>query len=507
MTLRTALCLPSVIAVLLLSSVALAEETESPDTVRELPLPVLVQQCSPTVVLVQTQTRSGQSQGSGVIVDASGKVLTCHHVIRDAQSVLVKTWTGGYFPAEGLLGLNPSADIALLKLSAQGLPAATMGDDSALLPGERVFSISAPGGFEHTVSEGIISALRKVSAIPEKYRSSLLQLGFRPEQTLIQFSAPVWHGSSGAPIFNSRGQVVGLVALIARADNVYFAIPASVAVPHLPSEMLMAFEGGASIPGTIGMADPALGELPEYIGCLDPVSTSCEETVPRTGEPVLRLKESLFVDVESVKVQFAGTDSLLSRTRLMPKSGEFRAVEGGFIYFADSERGKRVEIDYEYRVQRVAVLQCVNMTDYPELDDFARQCLADQLRARGFQIVPFVEVDATVRAASINVSATAFGKPDSLQPESIRQIASDTNSAVVVYSAVALDKRFGYMAEVHNSGMFMLAFDGHSGKDIFTKAHTEAKNVSLGGRRSARESCIRRAAERILEEFLGPASE
>ena len=144
--------------------------TAAPAASASIPLPVLVQQCSPAVVLLKVQLHGGACQGSGVVVDPNGKVLTCHHVIDGASSALVQTWSGGYFPAEGVLGMNPSADIALIKLSAQGLPYAKLGDSDALLPGEDVFVISAPKGFAKTVSEGIVSALPLVKDLPRGYR-------------------------------------------------------------------------------------------------------------------------------------------------------------------------------------------------------------------------------------------------------------------------------------------------------------------------------------------------
>jgi|GEM_PF-3409152 len=484
-------------------SAVLGESLDGENAAEPIPLPVLVQNCSPSVVLIQVQLSGANGQGSGVIVDPTGKVLTCHHVIDGARSVLIKTWNGGFFPSEGVLGLNPSADLALLKLNAQGLPYVEIGDSDALLPGEDIFVISAPKGVAKTVTDGIVSGLPLLSDLPEDYRSQLLELGIRPNQKLIQFTAPTYYGSSGGPLFNSRGEVVGIVSLRHEADNVYFAIPADLAKPHLPSTTVLKFEESGATPTMLGIADPELGELPEYIGCLEPESVQCEQRVPQSGEPVLRLNESLFVVNDSVRACYSDTGDALKRTKLMPQKGEFREVPGGFIYFSESDRNRLVKIDYEYRVQRVAVLQTVNITDYPELDDLLRKHLANELRERGFQVVPFLEVDAAVRAAAINVSATAFGKPDSLQPESIRKIAADTNAAMVVYSAVTMEKEFGYYVEAHGTGVFFLAFDGHTGKDAFAKTHSEAKNVFWGGRRAAREGCVKRAADRILDEFLG----
>jgi hypothetical protein len=474
-----------------------------PAPAEPIPLPVLVQQCSPAVVLIKVERSGGAGQGSGVIVDPSGKVLTCHHVIEGARSALVQMWNGGYFPAEGVLGLNPSADLALLKLSAQGLPHVKLGDSEALLPGEMCFVISAPGGVSKTVSDGIVSGLPLVRDLPREAREQLLEQGMLPEQKLIQFTAPIYFGSSGGPLFNGRGEVVGIVALRYAADNVYFAIPADLARPHLPSTTVLKFEESEMGPLALGVADPELGELPEYVGLLEPESVERQELVPRSGDPIVRLPESMFVVDDSVRVRFYDSNEALTKARRMPKQGEFRVVPGGFVYFSNKDRGRRVQIDYEYRVQRVAVLQTVNMTDYEELDDFTRKELAEELRGRGFQVVPFLEVDAAVRAASINISATAYDDGEALEPDSIRRIAADANAALVVYSGVAVAKSALTHARSQGTGVAIGIYDGHTGEDLFTKAQAETKMVLFGGRRAAREGCIRRAIDQILDEFLG----
>jgi len=485
---------------------AAAPETPAPTTepaAAPIPLPVLVQQCSPAVVVLEVQLTSGGGQGSGVIVDPSGKVLTCHHVIDGARSVLVKTWSGGYFPAEGVLGMNPSADVALIKLNAQNLPYAKLGDSDALLPGEDIFVISAPGGLAKTVSEGIVSGLPLVKDLPQGAREALIESGFHLEQRLVQFTAPTYYGSSGGPVFNSRGEVVGIVALRYAADNVYFAIPVNVARPHLPSETVMKFKETGIDQLSLAGVDPAAGELSEEVGRLKPQAVDCQATVPRSGDPIVQLTESLFVMDDSVKVRYSDSNAALSQTRAMPKEGEYRVVPGGFVYFSEEDRGRRVRIAYEYRVQRVAVLQTVNESDFEELDDFTRNALAEALRGRGFEVVPFLEVDAAVRAANLNLTGVAYRKREALEPRSIRRIAADTNAALVVFSGVIVDSVSWRYIQQQGTGVAMEFYDGHTGEDLFTKAQAESKNVLLGGRRAARRGCITRAIAQVLDEFLG----
>jgi putative serine protease PepD len=473
-----------------------------------LSLPALVQRCSPAVVTIQVETASGQAQGSGVILDPSGKVLTCNHVIVGAKSAVVKMPNGAYFPAEGVLGANPSADLALLRLKAQGLPSVGIGDYTVLAAGEAVFVISSPVGVENTVSEGIVSGLRRIGDLPDPYKSGLRELGFADDQTLIQFTAPTYFGSSGGPVFNMRGEVVGIVSLRFQADNIYFAFPAKLAEAHLASETVIPFSAAGM---GFGAPNPKLGDLPASVGLLPAKQTSVHLKAPRGGDLTVRLAESLFVNPETVNATFTDTGQQLTRVTRMPQAGEFRSVSGGLLYFAEGDAGKSLTVQYEYNVQRAAVLPCVNATDFPELPDMTRNAVADELKRRGFEIIPFAEVDAAARAASINISATAFGRSDAVSPESIRQLAAGTNAALVVYCAVATGAGADFnimvgMMPVQGTGVFLALFDGHTGKDLFTKAYSESKSVMFGGRRKGRENCVKNAPRRMLDEFLGPHS-
>ncbi|MFB3880899.1 MAG: S1C family serine protease [Armatimonadota bacterium] len=485
---------------------ASAQESAQPASLPSLP--ELTQRCSPAVVTIQVEAASGQAQGSGVIVDSSGKVLTCNHVIAGAKSAVVKTWSGGYFPVEGVLGLNPSADLALLRLKAQGLPSVSIGDYSLLVPGEAVFVISSPAGVESTVSEGIVSGMRRLGDLPDPYLSELRKLGFSDDQTLIQFSAPTYFGSSGGPLFNMRGEVVGIVSLRFEADNIYFAFPAKLAEAHLPGESVIKFENVGQSALGFGKPNPRLGDLPASVGLLEPQRGIAHLKVPKSGDLTVRLPEGLFVNTASVEARLDDGDQALSRVTRAPAAGEFRAVDGGIVYFAQGDAGKAVTLTYDYNVQRVAILACVNTTDFPELSDMTRNAAADELRRRHFEVIPFAEVDAAVSGASINISATAFGGSDAVEPESIRQIASDTNAAVVIYSAVASGTDVSYniisgAMPVQGTGVFLALFDGHTGKDLFTKVYAESRGVMFGGRRRGRESCVKNAPRRILDEYLG----
>ncbi|MBC7704797.1 MAG: DegQ family serine endoprotease [Rhodoferax sp.] len=165
----------------------------------------------------ETPTRG---QGSGFIVSADGVILTNAHVVRDAKQVVVKLTDRREFTAK-VLGADPKTDVAVLKIDAKDLPTVTLGKTSDLRVGEWVLAIGSPFGFENTVTAGIVSAkgrsLPDDSAVP-----------------FIQTDVPVNPGNSGGPLFNTRGEVIGINSQIYSRTGGYqglsFAIPIDLAV-------------------------------------------------------------------------------------------------------------------------------------------------------------------------------------------------------------------------------------------------------------------------------------
>ena len=160
-----------------------------------------------------------RGQGSGFIVSADGIILTNAHVVRGAREVSVKLTDRREFRAK-VLGADPKTDVAVLKIEAKNLPVATMGKTSDLKVGEWVLAIGSPFGFENTVTAGVVSAkgrsLPDDSAVP-----------------FIQTDVAINPGNSGGPLFNTRGEVVGINSQIYTRSGGYqgvsFAIPIDVA--------------------------------------------------------------------------------------------------------------------------------------------------------------------------------------------------------------------------------------------------------------------------------------
>lgn len=156
-----------------------------------------------------------RGQGSGFIISADGLILTNAHVVRDASEVTVKLTDRREFQAQ-VLGSDPKTDVAVLRIAAKDLPVVPLGRSADLQVGEWVLAIGSPFGFENSVTAGVVSA--KGRSLPD---DSLVPF--------IQTDVAVNPGNSGGPLFNARGEVVGINAQIYSRTGGYqglsFAIP------------------------------------------------------------------------------------------------------------------------------------------------------------------------------------------------------------------------------------------------------------------------------------------
>jgi Trypsin-like peptidase domain len=164
---------------------------------------------TPSVVVVENYNEDGQKvgQGSGYVFSADGVVMTNYHVIRGAASLLVKVPGKRELRTDSLLGYDIEHDVAALKIEGD-FPALATEDSGQTGTGARVVAIGAPLGLENTVSEGIISAVREIN-------------GAR----IIQTTASISPGSSGGPLLNEYGKVIGLTtAQMGSGQNLNFVI-------------------------------------------------------------------------------------------------------------------------------------------------------------------------------------------------------------------------------------------------------------------------------------------
>ena len=159
--------------------------------------------------------REKESLGSGFVLSEDGFILTNHHVIRDAEEIIVRFSDRTEMEAE-LLGSDERSDIALLKVDASGLKAVKLGDSNELQVGEWVLAIGSPFGFDYSATAGIVSALGR----------SLPSDSYVP---FIQTDVAINPGNSGGPLFNLDGEVIGINSQIYSRTGgfmgVSFAIP------------------------------------------------------------------------------------------------------------------------------------------------------------------------------------------------------------------------------------------------------------------------------------------
>ncbi len=166
--------------------------------------------------------RQEQASGSGVIIDAArGHVITNHHVIRNAEQVIVTLKDRRQFPAK-VVGSDPGTDIAVLQIEAQKLTAIRIGDSDALQVGDYVIAIGNPFGIGQTVTSGIVSALGRSGLSPEGY------------EDFVQTDASINPGNSGGALVNLRGELVGINSAILGAGGggnigIGFAVPSNMA--------------------------------------------------------------------------------------------------------------------------------------------------------------------------------------------------------------------------------------------------------------------------------------
>lgn len=164
--------------------------------------------------------REPRSLGSGFIIEQDGYILTNAHVVRKAKEIIVKLSDQRQMPAK-LIGQDDESDLAVLKIEGKDLPVVTLGSSEQLKVGEWVLAIGSPFGFERSATAGIVSAKGR-SLQTERYIP------------FIQTDVAINPGNSGGPLFNLKGEVVGVNAQILSRTGGYmgvsFAIPIDVAV-------------------------------------------------------------------------------------------------------------------------------------------------------------------------------------------------------------------------------------------------------------------------------------
>lgn len=227
-----------------------------------------------------------QGSGSGVIFTSDGSILTNNHVVEKATRIDVVLRDGRSFRAK-VAGTDPAVDLAVVKIDAKDLPAATFADSSKARVGEWVLAIGAPFGLDYTLTAGVLSA---------KGRS----IHANEIEDYLQTDASINPGNSGGPLVNLQGQVLGINTVIIGGSGIGFAIPSSIA--RSVGEQLQT--KGKVSRAWIGVAfQPLTNELAKSLGKPDTHGALVASVVPKSPADKAGIKPGDVIEqVDSQKV-------------------------------------------------------------------------------------------------------------------------------------------------------------------------------------------------------------
>lgn len=186
----------------------------------------IAERATPSIVSIRTP----DGFGTGFVVKEDGWIVTNLHVVASAERALVALPDKKVYPVLEVVNASPPHDLVVLRIDAKKLPVLPLGKVDKLRPGEPVVAIGHPLGLEDTVSNGLLSAVRKIDDL-----------------VVLQVSAPIAPGSSGGPIFNEQGEVIGVAtAILAGGQNLNIGLPADYVRALMENPEPMSFEKFAS---------------------------------------------------------------------------------------------------------------------------------------------------------------------------------------------------------------------------------------------------------------------
>lgn len=168
----------------------------------------------PSIVIIESVDRTGREggRGTGFVVDPNGVIATNFHVIGEHREFKIRFADGKTYSPEAILAIDRENDLALLKIKANNLPDLQLGNSNEIFPGQAIFAIGNPLGYNHSVSRGVVSAIRELEKGDGK--------------PLVQVAIPIEPGSSGSPTLDLNGNVIAILA-IKSGGAMGFGIPAN----------------------------------------------------------------------------------------------------------------------------------------------------------------------------------------------------------------------------------------------------------------------------------------
>lgn len=217
------------------------------------------------------EDRNTQSSGSGFIISRDGYILTNHHVVRNADEIIVKFSDRRELVAK-LIGSDPRTDIAVLKVEANDLPAVTIGSPEKLQVGEWVLAIGSPFGFEQSVTAGIVSA--KGRSLPGSGGNYV---------PFIQTDVAINPGNSGGPLFNMDGKVVGINSQIYSRTGGFMGLSFSIPMDVVMNAVEQIKASGKASHGWLGVQiQDVTRELAESFGMKKPQGALVARILPNS---------------------------------------------------------------------------------------------------------------------------------------------------------------------------------------------------------------------------------
>ena len=329
--------------------------------------------------------RKARSLGSGFIISEDGYLLTNHHVVKNADEIIVRFQDRRELKAT-LIGSDERTDVALLKVEAKGLPVLKLGSSKKLKVGEWVFAIGSPFGFDSSVTAGIVSAKGR----------SLPQENYVP---FIQTDVAINPGNSGGPLFNLKGEVVGINSQIYSRSGGFmglsFAIPIDVAM-NVSNQLK---KSGRVVRGWLGVRiQDVTRELAESFDMDKPHGALISQVIPNSPA------EKAGLLTGDIIIEFNG-DVVNRSSSLPPLVGSANISDKARVKIIRNKKSKRINVKLENLPDDKLVEPAVSAPAKTKLDNLLGMSvidLTDKMRKQ-FDIKQFgVLVKQIVKGAGEN---------------------------------------------------------------------------------------------------------